>query len=178
MALSGPVRVAFGLCLRAYRWMALMLLRLRGLTPTTASERRVVTGAAWDEFCDTLKAAGASLVAPGTPKDPFNQAEGYRYLARLARAGLENFLECSDPEAPRLCAIADGSRAAPIKLGSDNPDNMYESATIDGNLTYVVRGERGTVRYLGFGTQSGQYGQAGGLRTVAYLQVEELAYDM
>ena len=35
-----------------------------------------------------LKAAGASLQAPGAPRDAFNQAEGYRYLARLARAAV------------------------------------------------------------------------------------------
>ena len=38
------------------------------------------------------------MLAPGAPRDPFNQAEGYRYLARLARAGLENYLECADVE--------------------------------------------------------------------------------
>ena len=45
----------------------------------------MLTGKSWDEFCDMLKAAGASLQAPGAPRDAFNQAEGYRYLARLAR---------------------------------------------------------------------------------------------
>jgi hypothetical protein len=37
------------------------------------------------------------------------QAEGYRYLARLVRAGLENFLECADPNAPKFTSIANGS---------------------------------------------------------------------
>ena len=30
----------------------------------------------WNEFCDTLKAAGASLTFPGAPRDAFTQAEG------------------------------------------------------------------------------------------------------
>ena len=47
----------------------------------------MVSGRAWDEFCDTLKAAGASLSFPGTPQDAFNQAEGYRYLSRLRAGG-------------------------------------------------------------------------------------------
>ena len=80
---------------------------------------------AWADFCDQLKAAGAALVGPGAPKDAFNQAEGYRYLSRLVRAGLENFVECSDAKAPQLNAIVNGRRASPIKLGSDNPDNLY-----------------------------------------------------
>ena len=165
--------------LRAYQSLGRLLLRLRGLTPATAAERRVVTGAAWAEFCDTLKAAGATCLAPGMgcPADAFNQAEGYRYLARIVRAGLENFLEGASAEAPTLTCIVDGNRAAPIKLGSDNPDNLYENATIAGRYAYVVRGRRGTVNYLGFGTQAGQYGQPGGLRTVAYLEAADMLVE-
>jgi len=35
---------------------------------------RSVIGEVWEEFCDTLKAAGATMLAAGTPKDAFNQA--------------------------------------------------------------------------------------------------------
>ena len=167
------MRVVFS----CYRSVRLVMMRLTSPTDERAA-RAVVSGAAWDEFCDTLKAAGASLVAPGAPTDAFNQAEGYRYLARLTRAGLENFLECADPEAPRLCAIANGDRPAPVKLGSDNPDNLYENATIDGRLEYVVSGTRGTVSYLGLGTQSGSYGGKGGLATVDYVEAEALTYTL
>ena len=165
--------------LRTYQTIGHALLRARGLTPDTAAERRVVSGAAWAEFCDTLKAAGATCLAPGlgTPADPFNQAEGYRYLARIARAGLENFLEGASAEAPTLTCIVDGNRAAPIKLGSDNPDNLYFNATIAGRYAYRVHGTRGTVNYLGFGTQAGQYGQPGGLQTVAYLEGADMTVN-
>ena len=44
-------------------------------------------------------------------------------------------------------------RAAPVKLGSDNPDNLYENANIDGRRFYRVFGHVGTVDLLGFGTQ-------------------------
>lgn len=37
-----------------------------------------------------------------------HQAEGYRYLARLVRGGLENFLEAADPQAPKFVSIANG----------------------------------------------------------------------
>ena len=40
-----------------------------------------------------------------------------------------------------------------------------------------VRGERGTVAYLGLGTQSGAYGAKGGLATVDYVEAEALVYD-
>eukprot|EP00965_Chrysotila_dentata_P260288 6213850-Pleurochrysis_carterae.AAC.1 len=129
------------------------------------ARQRMLAGCAWNDFCDTIKAAGAVMLAPGAPKDALSQAEGYRYLSRLTRLALENFVECSDVEAPVLCAIANGARAAPVKIGSDNPDNLYESARIDGRLEYVVTASRGTVVYLGFGTQSGSYGSKGGLAT-------------
>ena len=173
-------RFLLRLALNLYGWFAVVVLSLKrwfsGNTGT-AAEERIMTGRAWAEFCDTLKAAGATVLAPGAPRDAFNQAEGYRYLARLTRAGLENFVECADVEAPRLCAIANGSRAARVCIGSDNPDNLYESATIDGTLEYVVTGRRGTVGYLGFGTQSGQYGAKGGLETVDYIEADQLKYD-
>ena len=103
-ALSGPVRWLLTTFLNLYKTCARRVLCLRhalsGQPALSPEEQRVVSGAAWDEFCDTLKAAGAAMLAPGAPRDPFNQAEGYRYLARLARAGLENYLECADVEVP------------------------------------------------------------------------------
>jgi len=89
------------------------------------------------------------------------------------RGGLENFVEAHDPLNPRLVTIANGLREAPVKLGSDSPDNLYENAPIDGTRTYRVSGSRGTVAYLGIGVQAGSYGAPGGLRTVAYMEASE-----
>ena len=92
------------------------------------------------------------------------------------RASLENFLECNDPSAPVLVSLANGLRDCPVKLGADNPDNLYQNANLDSRETYILRGKRNTVFYLGFGTQSGTYGQAGGLATVMYLDFSQLEY--
>eukprot|EP00052_Salpingoeca_macrocollata_P004356 m.40833 g.40833 ORF g.40833 m.40833 type:complete len:424 (+) comp14163_c0_seq1:854-2125(+) len=138
-----------------YRRGSLLWLRLRGRTPEGEAEQRIVTGQAWAEFCDTLKAAGAAMVARGAPMDPFNQAEGYRYLSRLARGGLEAFVEFADEKAPELRRMAHET----VKLGSDNPDNYYQNARISGEHKYRLYGTRGTVHYLSLGTQIGHYGQ-------------------
>ena len=157
--------------LALFRRTSLLLLRLRGRTSADVAERRVASGRAWDEFCDTLKAAGAALNYPGAPRDPFNQAEGYRYLSRLLRGGLMAFVEYADPRTPVLHRVAHET----VKLGSDNPDNYYQTAAIHGDYDYLIAGRRNTVRYLGFGTQAGHYGQGGGMPPTGYVEAEELA---
>lgn len=144
--------------------------KLRGKTPEGVAEARVVSGEAWEEFCDTLKAASAALRFPGAPTDPFDQAEGYRYLGRLARAGLEAFLEDCDPRAPVFKRVADETK----KLGADNPDNCYQTAMISGRHEYRIFGNRGTVAYLSFGTQAGHYGQGGGMPPTGFLEASQL----
>lgn len=148
-------------------------LKVRGLTPADVSERRIVSGQSWEEFCDTLKAAGASLKFPGAPQDPFDQAEGYRYLSRLVRAGLEGFLEDADPRTPTLKRVVHET----VKMGADNPDNYYQNASVSGRYEYRIRGNRGTVAYLAFGTQAGHYGQGGGLPPTGSLEASELEID-
>lgn len=152
--------------LAAFRRLSLWWLQLRGKTEQDVAAQRIVSGQSWDEFCDTLKAAGAALNFPGAPRDPFNQAEGYRYLTRLTRAGLMAFLEHADPRAPVLHRVVHET----VKMGADNPDNFYQTACISGEYDYVIRGQRNTVKYLGFGTQIGHYGQGGGLPPSGYLE--------
>ncbi|MGV9709542.1 hypothetical protein ACWDTI_02600 [Gordonia sp. NPDC003424] len=148
----------------------LAYLKFRGQTPDTLAEQRIVSGKSWEEFCDTLKAAGAAIVFPGTPTDPLTQAEGYRYLSRLTRAGLEAFIEYADPRAPVLRRMIHET----AKMGSDNPDNYYMNATIDGTLDYRITGTRGTVDYLGFGTQEGHYGEGAQMPTTGYVEAADL----
>ena len=156
--------------LALFRRISLLTLKLRGRTPADSAARRVVSGRAWDEFCDTLKAAGAALTFPGAPQDPFNQAEGYRYLSRLARGGLMAFVEHADPRAPVLHRVAHET----VKLGSDNPDNYYQTAAIRGDFEYRISGRRNSVKYLGFGTQAGHYGQGRGMPPTGYVEAGEL----
>ncbi len=150
-----------------------LVRRLSGKTEEDAAAQRVTSGRSWDEFCDTLKAAGAALNFPGTPRDAFSQAEGYRYLSRLARAGLMAFVEHADPKAPVLHRVADEI----TKLGADNPDNHYLTAAISGAFEYRISGQRNSVAYLSFGTQAGHYGQGGGMPPTGYIEAGEIDMD-
>lgn len=132
--------------------------------------QRIVSGKAWDEFCDQLKLAGASLMFPGTPRDPFQQAEGIRYLTRLTRAGLEAFVEYSDPAFPVLRRMVHET----VKMGADNPDNIYLNAQISGQYEYRITGKRNSIDYIGFFTRNGNYGTTGGLAPCGKLENNQL----
>ncbi len=162
-------KLAIGL-LGLFRKGSLAWYRLRGQTFDDIAEQRIVSGKAWEEFCDTLKAAGASLSFPGTPRDPFNQAEGYRYLTRLTRAGLEAFIEYADPNAPVIHRVAHET----VKLGADNPDNYYQTASINGAWDYEIIGQRNTIHGLSFGTQIGHYGQGRGMPPTGFLDANDI----
>ena len=164
-------KLAFAL-LASLRRISLFLRKIRGKTEADVAAERVVSGKSWDEFCDALKAAGAAMQFPGTPRDAFSQAEAYRYLSRITRAGLMAFVEHADQRAPVLHRVVNEH----TKLGADNPDNYYLTAALNGNWDYRIRGKRNTIAYLSFGTQSGNYGQ-GGLPPTGHIEADQLEID-
>ena len=92
------------------------------------SEARIAGGQSWADFCDTLKSAGEVILRDASPEDPFERAEGFRYLSRLTRVALESYIEFADPAFPVLRRPAHET----VKIGADNPDNYYQSAAISG----------------------------------------------
>jgi hypothetical protein len=137
------------------------------------SERRILDGSSWADFCDALKRAGDVVLREGSPLDAFDRAEGFRYLSRLTRVALESHIEFADPMAPVFRRPAHET----VKMGADNPDNYYQSAAVSGEYQYRIRGSRGTVHYLGFGTYAGTYGSAGRMGQSGYLEGEALAIE-
>ncbi|MFK7732117.1 MAG: DUF1214 domain-containing protein [Pseudomonadales bacterium] len=124
----------------------------------------------WDDFCDQLKSAGRLISADNTPAAVFDRAEGYRYLTRLLRAGLESQIESSNSSFPRFFQLANET----IKIGNDNPDNIYHNANIDGSMDYRVWGTRGSVHYLSFGTKAGSYETTGTMEHSGHLDIEDI----
>ncbi len=116
-------------------------------------EERILDGSTWRDFCRALEKAGDTIRRPGTPATAFDRAEGIRYLTRLLRASLESQIESSDPCHPRFFQLSNDT----IKIGNDNPDNIYHNCNISGRYDYRIRGTRGTVPYLSFGTKAGSY---------------------
>ncbi len=136
-------------------------------------EQRIISGKAWEEYCDQLKLAGNALKYPGAPQDVFQQTEGLRYLTRLTRAGLEAYVEFGDPSFPVFRRMVHET----VKLGADNPDNYYFNAPISGKYEYKITGKRNTIHYIGFFTQNGTYGTTGGLAPCGILQGQDLVLE-
>ncbi len=141
------------------------------LSPTEIEER-VASGAAWDEFCDSLKALGKYVTAPEAPADAFNRAEGFRYITRLLRNALEGVIEGGSPEFPVMRTLGNM-----VKMGADNPDNIYLGGGIHGDYDYRISGNRGSVFYISFAAISGGYGTDGTMITDGFLDTDKLQVE-
>ena len=53
----------------------------------------VLNGQAWRDFCAELANVGDMILDPGNPSNPIDRAEGFRYLTRLLRLGLEQQID-------------------------------------------------------------------------------------
>jgi hypothetical protein len=131
---------------------------------------RVMSGRSWEDFCEALKGAGQVILAPGSPDDPLDRAEGFRYLSRLTRAALETFLEYSDPLAPVLHRPVHET----AKIGADNPDNYYQHAALRGEHEYRITGIRGTIHGLTFSTQTAGVASSGDSEQGGHLDASDL----
>jgi hypothetical protein len=99
---------------------------------------------AWRDFCAKLAEAGEIILAPDVPSDPLTRAEGFRYLSRLTKLALEQYVEASDPDFPFFYKLSHET----AKIGADNPDNVYWNASIKGTNDYRITGKRGSMFYF------------------------------
>ncbi len=116
-----------------------------------SKDKQPTAAESWKNFCAQLEATGRRVLAE--PASDREQAEGLRYLTRLLRIGLEMHLEHSDPLFPVFYQASHTTG----KIGSDNPDNYYQNATISSDQSYRISGKRGNVPILSFGTKANRY---------------------
>jgi hypothetical protein len=111
---------------------------------TDPAKERLLSGRAWDDFCETLRLAGRGIERFGEEPGELDRAEWYRFLTRIVRNGLERFVENCEPERPRL-------RDAPWRqsINVQCPDQDHLLAEFpDGSREYRIRGWRGTAPYF------------------------------
>ena len=108
------------------------------------AKERLLTGRAWEDFCDIIKQSGKMVDLFGEEANELDRAEWYRFVTRLMRCGFERFVENCEPDRPRL-------RDAPWRQGinfqSPDQDHLL-SEFIDGRYTYRITGNRGTLPYF------------------------------
>ena len=108
------------------------------------SARRLLSGDAWEDYCDVLRLAGRTIERFGSEPTDLDRAEWYRFLTRLTRNGLERFVENCEPQRPRL---RDAPWHQSINFQSPDQDHLL-AEFIDGSHAYVIRGTRGTAPYF------------------------------
>jgi len=123
---------------------------------------------AWAEFCQALARAGEVVLNPKAPDTPLDRAEGYRYLSRLTREMLYSCVDNADPDFPRFHELD------LVKLGADNPDNVYLSANIRGDRTYRITGRRGSIAYFSIGSKANRYAVDGTMASTGELTDADL----
>jgi len=146
----------------SFRASSLIGCPLGGGGMTEPDERSLVSGKAWRDFCDRLKAAGEGILAEGFPSTPRDRAEGFRWLTRLVVFATRMELEAGDPQFPQFVRYETPDN----QWGGPNPDNVYYRATVDPDTSYRVwadvRGVRQAIFSLHEGDmQLGEYGVYG-----------------
>ena len=127
----------------------------------------------WREFCNRLADAGAVLSRAEAPTTPLDQAEGLRYLSRLTRTALNMLVDSSDPDFPRIFLLTDDK----IKIGADNPDNLYQQIVVKGDRDYRLWGKRGTVPYLSIGSKANRYAIDGTMASTGELEFADVTLE-
>lgn len=134
-------------------------------------EDALLGGAAWTEFCRALERAGPIILRSAAPATPLDRAEGYRYLTRLLRGYLYQVVENSDPDFPTFRDSSDL-----VKIGADNPDNVYLAANIRGDRDYRITGRRGTIHYFSIGSKANRYATDGTMASTGELNDQQLQF--
>jgi hypothetical protein len=133
---------------------------------------RAAAAQEWQQFCEKLKSAGDILLRPEAPISDIDRAEGLRYLARITRLSLQLCFEHADPDFPVMLHAWNET----TKAGSDNPDNLYLSATVAGNREYRLRGHRGTAPGLRFSTYANRYSTGAGMVQTGGLRAKDMTF--
>jgi hypothetical protein len=127
----------------------------------------------WSDFCRELERAGAVIDRPETPADDIDRAEGFRYLTRLLRLGLDLAVEFADPRHPALVP----AQAKHFGDGGNTADCIYLHAVLDGRLRYRLHGTRGGAPLMEIGVYAGKIGLDPTSRRVDALREDELVVD-
>lgn len=127
---------------------------------------KLMTGEVWNEFCDSLKAAGQDVIEHSA-RDELERAEGFRYLTRLLHYGLKRSLERPALDPPSV-------QYDVVRLGANNPDFLYGSCRVRGTASYRITGNKHDAYTFSIGAFHGALGSAQGLQSAGYLALSDM----
>ncbi|MFP8874278.1 MAG: DUF1214 domain-containing protein [Myxococcota bacterium] len=122
-------------------WPGMVRAAVRG---APESDPGLADGSAWAELLASLDRAGQFVLGRGAPANDLDRAGGWRHLTSLLRIGIGEIVSAVDPDRPRF-SWNDGTE----KWGLDCADALYATAPVRGGAVYRLRGNRGSVHYLG-----------------------------
>jgi hypothetical protein len=126
----------------------------------------------WRRFCAELAEAGEVLARPSAPTTALDQAEGLRYLSRLTRTALNMLVDSADPDFPRLFMLCDDA----IKIGADNPDNIYQQCVVQPSRDYRITGKRNGVPYFSVGSKANRYAIDGTMASTGEIEFAQMDF--
>jgi hypothetical protein len=124
-------------------------------TTATAPSEALMTGEAWADYCDRMKAVGLAMLDERYPSGERERAEGFRHLARSLAMGLQWEVDFVDTDFPRFYRHDDEI----LQWGGPNVDNTYLRARISGDKTYRLRGNVSSIADLIISTRNGDMHQ-------------------
>ena len=127
---------------------------------------RLMSGEAWDDFCDKLKETGRHVLAEANLDTELDRSDGFRYLANLTQAGIRHAFNL-DPRFPKWVRHPDSTS----KYGAENADNIYHFSKIRSDLRYRISGRRNTATAFLLETKEG-YMQLGDVENYSTLDSE------
>lgn len=104
---------------------------------------RLLTGQAWEDFCEVLKVAGRHIEHFGDQPSDLDRAEWYRFVTRVTRSSFERLIENAEPTRPRL---RDMVWRQSINVQTVDQDHLM--CQFDEARDYRITGTRGTIPYF------------------------------
>jgi hypothetical protein len=115
-----------------------------------------MSGEIWAELCRSLRQSEQLVLADDVPASPRMRADGMRYLTRLFAGGIRLCVEFANADYPEFGRMVDTT----LSWGIDNPDCLYLYATIRGDATYRISGDRGTAHHFDIQVNRGHFARA------------------